>query len=212
MKKLAARDQEALAQIALDLAERVHALTGASKPTPSTSPFSPPPPPGRGRSPRFAAVEAILIKHFDAALAEIRRHAEEQVLDHAPDNMVGPIEVDSTVRVMLAEMQTVSLVHLDRLRRTWRGVPSLGQVRRRVRDACFRLQIDAPEPNQAVDLVAAKKAMRELAKTSHPDVTRTHKTADRYREVIEAYGVLETYNKRLEDPCPSGEALDEVAT
>lgn len=67
---------------------------------------------------------------------------------------------------------------------------------RTVRDACELLTVQAPRVHgQPVDIDAARKRYRTLARQYHPDVTGRPETSDLFQAVVAAFRDIETYNE-----------------
>lgn len=69
-------------------------------------------------------------------------------------------------------------------------------TRRQVLDACKVLTMEPPSPGVEADLGLARRQKRRLAEAYHPDKVGDS-LRDQYQAVIEAFSVLEIYNKQV---------------
>ena len=98
------------------------------------------------------------------------------------------IEVTDAMKTFLARLGTARKNEED-----------IGEVIlfQRVEEACKALLLDPPPPGQPVSLKRAKEKKLAIARLNHPDASGAAAN-ETYTRAIEAYDVLETYNRKLQ--------------
>ncbi len=110
------------------------------------------------------------------------------VSDYDRDDLIGQLE---------REIQTAIRAFSVRLARLGSTDAPKGITRRQVLDACRTLRIDPPKPEAQVDLAAARRNKKQLARAYHPDTSKADNARVFYQQVIEAFDVLEQYHKQV---------------
>ena len=144
----------------------------------------------RGRPPTVAP--SGVSNFWDDLRASIANYATERLIGVDPDTA---IEVSKNLEVELRSVIDAWQTKLDYLRRK-AGEDSAVIGRRSVLSACQTLHLASPRVGKPIDMKEAKKQRTRLVRLYHPDSNGgSEETRTLYEAVIEAYIILEQYNK-----------------
>lgn len=141
--------------------------------------------------------------------ATLRQLAVTFAGEHLAD--VGGAERTRLLADLNNDLQSTIDHHSHRWSSSRRAAKAGSRVSRSgMRDACAALKIDPPRRGQLLDMAAARKAQREMARLYHPDRNPAQDTTAQYNEINRAFALLERWS--AENPKPEATTDDEPET
>lgn len=158
-------------------------------------PPPPTPPPPKKLEDKFSVLSEIAI--LTNRMTELLRKKNPNLQDDSIEFLIREVELD------LKRSIEIMKIRANRIEKLGEVIPKAFNTLDRkamatVYESCDLLGVSRPKKGRPVDLDFAKKNMRIRCKPYHPDFNQGDKEAEeRFKEIIEAYSILEEYNVSL---------------
>jgi hypothetical protein len=154
------------------------------------------PPPSKKLEDKFSVLSEIAI--LTEKMTELLSKKNPNLQEDSIEFLVREVELDLKRSI---EIMKTRANRMEKLGETVPGISNAldRKAMARVYESCDLLGVSRPKKNRPVELGLAKKQMRIRCKPYHPDFNQDDKEAEsRFKEIIEAYSILEEYNVNLD--------------